>query len=58
LDATCFALFVRSPIVLFPTYVKSSKVFLLTPAAVLLASNALLLASCTDFVASPAAFFA
>lgn len=55
--AASFALFVKSPKVLLPTYVKSSKVFLLTPAAVLLASNAVLDASCTDFVASSTAFF-
>lgn len=57
-DATSFALLVRSPIVCFPTYVKSSNVFLLTPAAVLLASKADLLASCTLFEASSAAFLA
>lgn len=55
LEATCFALFVKSPKVFFPTYVRSSNVLLLTPAAVLLASNALLLTSCTDLDASPAA---
>lgn len=53
-----FALFVRSPKVLFPTYVKSSIVFLLTAVAVLLASKALLPASCTLLDASSAAFFA
>lgn len=55
--ATSLALFVKSPKVLLLTYVKSSNVFLLTPAAVLLASKALFEASWTDFVASPMAFF-
>lgn len=55
--ATSLALFVKSPKVLLLTYVKSSSVFLLTPAAVLLASKAVFEASCTDFVASPTAFF-
>lgn len=54
--ATSLALFVKSPKVLLLTYVKSSSVFLLTPAAVLLASKAVFEASCTDFVASPTAF--
>lgn len=43
--ATSLALFVKSPKVLLLTYVKSSNVFLLTPAAVLLASKALFEAS-------------
>lgn len=58
LATASFALFVRSPRVDFPTYVRSSKVFLLTPAAVLLASKAVLLASWTLLDASSAAFLA
>lgn len=49
--AASFAVFVKSPIVDLPTYVKSSIVFLLTPAACLDACSA-----CFD--ASSAAFFA
>lgn len=49
--AASFAVFVKSPIVDLPTYVKSSNVFLLTPAACFEACRA-----CFD--ASSAAFFA
>ena len=56
--AASFALFVKSSNVVFPTYVKSSNVFLLTPAAFLLASKALFDAVCTLLDASSAAFFA
>lgn len=49
--AASFAVLVKSPIVDLPTYVKSSNVFLLTPAACFEACNA-----CFD--ASSAAFFA
>lgn len=58
LAAASFALLVRSPRVDLPTYVRSSKVFLLTAVAVLLASRADLDASCILFEASSAAFFA
>jgi len=49
--AASLAVLVKSPSVDFPTYVRSSKVFLLTPAACLETSNAC-------FEASPAAFLA
>lgn len=56
--ATSFALLVKSPNVDLPTYVRSSKVFLLTAVAVLLASKADFEASCILLAASSAAFFA
>lgn len=51
LAAASFALFVKSPSVDFPTYVRSSKVFLLAPAACLDASRACFDASSAFFLA-------
>lgn len=49
--AASFALFVKSPSVDLPTYVRSSSVFLLAPAACFEASNACLDASSAFFFA-------
>lgn len=51
LVAASFALFVKSPSVDFPTYVRSSSVFLLAPAACLDASRACFDASSALFLA-------